>query len=134
MKFKQATIKQLRIFGFGLTIFLIAIALIRFLHQHEQSAFVLWGIAGVIFIINIFFPKFIKPVYQAAMFIAGILGWINTRILLSIFFYLLFTPISIILKIFRADPLHRKLMKEASSYWKPHSDKPTVKERYFQQF
>ncbi|NOZ62127.1 MAG: hypothetical protein GXO74_10635 [Calditrichaeota bacterium] len=134
MESKQITTKQLRTFGIALAIFLSIIAVIRFVHQGQQTALILWTSAGVVFLLTLLSPALIKPVYRGAMFIAGILGWINTRILLAIFFYLILTPISLVLKIFHKDPLKRKLGPEAETYWEPHSEKAADKNRYFHQF
>ena len=44
------------------------------------------------------------------------LGWINTRLILSVLFYGIFTPLGMIMRLFR-DPLDRQLRKERESYW-----------------
>lgn len=134
MKSKPISTKQLRTFGIALAIFLSIIAVIRFIHQSQQTAIILWISAGVVFFVTLLSPTLIKPVYRGAMFIAGILGWINTRILLAIFFYLILTPISLLLKIFHTDPLKRKLDPDAETYWEPHSEKVIDNDRYFHQF
>jgi hypothetical protein len=57
-------------------------------------------------------------VYIFWMRLAFILGWINTRIILFIIFYLIFTPIGIVLRIFGIDLLDRKIERDKESYWK----------------
>lgn len=134
MKIKSATKKQLRTFGIGLAIFLAAIGIVRYLSHHWQYSIYLWIAAAIIFLAALALPRSLNPVYKLAMIIAGALGWINTRILLSIFFYLILTPISLLLKLFRADPLKRKIDINAETYWQPHSERAADKERYFHQF
>ena len=77
-----------------------------------------WGIAaGCQLIIVLLIPKVLAPVYRFWMKLGAVLGFINVRILLSIIFYVMFTPISIINKLIRRDPLQRKINKQLVTYW-----------------
>lgn len=69
-------------------------------------------------------PVILKPIYIVWMTIGFALGWINTRIILSVVFYLLFTPAAISLKIFRKDPMCRKISSEIVSYKQLSSSSP----------
>ena len=76
-------------------------------------------------------PVILKPLYVVWMYIGFVLGWINTRIILCILFYVLFTPAALVMKIFRKDPMHRKITETAKSYRqsshrqpKHHMEKP----------
>jgi hypothetical protein len=55
---------------------------------------------------------------------AFVLGWINTRILLGIFFYLILTPIGLIMRISGKDLIDQKIDKGAKSYWKKRERVP----------
>ena len=48
----------------------------------------------------------------------GWLGAINTRIILSLMFYLLLTPIALVMKLLGRDPLQRRPDPAAPSYWR----------------
>lgn len=48
---------------------------------------------------------------------AHALGWLNTRILLTVVYVLLFALPAIILKILRKDLLSKKLNPSAQTYW-----------------
>jgi hypothetical protein len=50
------------------------------------------------------------------MRLGGILGWINTRIILAIGFYGLFMPIGIIMRMMGKDPLRRAFDPKIQSY------------------
>lgn len=134
MNKKEVTKKQLRTFGIALSIFLGIIGLIHFLKGHTHQNFWFWGAAGIVLISALSVPILIKPIYRGALFIAYILGWINTRIILGLIFYLLFTPISLIMKIIGRDPLNRKFNKETNSYWNIRERGPITKEQYLRQF
>ena len=61
--------------------------------------------------------KFLKPVYDIWMKFAAVLAWVNTRIILIVMFYLVFTPIGLIMKLFGSDQLGLRMEKEKESYW-----------------
>ena len=58
----------------------------------------------------------LKQIYRAWMCFARILSWINTRIILIIMFYLIFTPMGLFMRLFKIDLLERK--KKEGTYWK----------------
>lgn len=90
-----------------------------------------WILGSTLAVWALLHPRSLSPVYNLWMKIGHVLGWINTRIILAIMFYLLFLPIAIIMKIFGKDPLHKKLDRNLSSYRtettpqpKEHIEKP----------
>jgi len=62
------------------------------------------------------FPTTLKPIYRAWMALGVILGWINTRIILGVMYYLVFLPAGMIMKLMGKDPLNRKFDAKANSY------------------
>jgi multisubunit Na+/H+ antiporter MnhG subunit len=131
---KEVTKKQLRTFGIALSAFLGGIGLVHFLKGHTPKNLWFWGAAGIVFLTTLSVPILIKPIYRVALFIAHILGWINTRIILGLIYYLLFTPVSLIMKLIGRDALNRKFEKEAKSYWNIRDRTPKPKEQYLRQF
>jgi len=75
-----------------------------------------WIIFTVLVSWALIFPASLKPVYQNWMKFGNALGWINSRIILGIMFYLVFLPTAIILKILGKDPLHKKIEEKTVSY------------------
>jgi hypothetical protein len=59
----------------------------------------------------------LRPIYLAWMKFAFVLGWINTRILLGLFFYLIITPVGVGMRLFGKDLLDEKIDKSKGSYW-----------------
>jgi multisubunit Na+/H+ antiporter MnhG subunit len=66
-------------------------------------------------------PYLLKGLYITWMHIAFILTWINTKIILAIIFYIIFTPIGLFMRLLKFDLLERK--KSQDTYWK-QKDKP----------
>ncbi len=92
--------KQLRKFGitFGILFFITFIYF--FLKSDLSSASVLLIVAGITFIVlGLIFPLKLKLLYKYWMGIAFFLGWFVSRIILTILFAFIITPIGILLKI-----------------------------------
>ena len=113
----KTNLKEVKKFGFILTAFLLIVGTVSYFKGHETRAFVLWGIDAVVLLLNVFYLPAMKPIYVAAMKMAGVLGYINTKIILSVVYYLIFTPIGIFLKIMGKDLLDEKIDTNQVSYW-----------------
>ena len=124
--------KSLKKFGITMAIALLVISGILFLKNKDASYPV---IISVLFLsLGLIAPSTLRLTYIIWMKFALILGWINTRLILIIMFYLIFTPIGLIMRIFRTDLLERKLEKSKTSYWKAHQEKEFALENYERQF
>jgi len=75
-----------------------------------------WYVLAVLAGIAVVLPMALSPVYKVWMRFGLVMGWINTRLILGLIFYILFTPIAIILKILGKDPMLRKLDAGLQSY------------------
>ena len=75
-----------------------------------------WLIAGVLGVWALMAPNSLAPVYRIWMRIGLILGAISSRIVLSILFYLLITPVGFAMRWFGRDPMARQLDEQAKSY------------------
>ena len=58
-----------------------------------------------------------RPLHFAWMRFSQVLGWFSTRIVLSLFFYLIITPTGLLMKLLGKDLLDQKINKSARSYW-----------------
>jgi hypothetical protein len=50
------------------------------------------------------------------MAIGHVLGWINTRIILGVIYYGLFTPMGLVMRMGRKDPLRRQYDEAVDTY------------------
>ena len=75
-------------------------------------------VSAVLLVFYFFYPKGIYPIYRVWMFVAGIIGWINTRIILAFVFYVIIFPIGILLRVFGKLQYKSKEDESDSSYWK----------------
>ena len=87
------------------------------LMRHKPAAPGAFAAAAAFFALAFLFPSVLRPVYIIWMKFASLLGWINTRIIFFLIFYLVFTPAGLVMRLFGKDPLDRKIDKKKTSYW-----------------
>ena len=127
--------KQLRQFGLMVGGVLILIGLWKLYQgKHETARLILWLVGGLLVITGSIVPTLLTPVYWIWMKLAHLLGWVNTRLLLGIIFFVIITPMAIVMKVFGRDALNRKVDKDVDSYWIPRPPIESVKEHCERQF
>lgn len=103
--------------------------------MHDSILWSWFGLAGAFFLLaGLFVQSILRPVYIGWMKFAFILGWVNTRILLGVFFYLIITPIGVVMRLAGKDLLDRKIDRSAKSYWKKRDRTAFDPKRMEQQF
>jgi len=112
------SIKSLRKFAF--TIGLILLIIYSWFYYKDFS-----GITSILILITcllllllgIFFPKSLNPIYKLWMGLAFVLGWFVSRIILSLLFIFILTPISLIAKLVNKKFLDLSFKNQKDSYW-----------------
>ena len=61
-------------------------------------------------------PVLLAPVNRIWLKIGGVLGWVNTRLIMGVMFFLLIAPIGLLMRLFGKDTLSKKLSAEQVSY------------------
>ena len=103
---------------FGITIGVILLVIAGFLFWKENESFQIFLAIGITLLLtSIALPSVLKPVYWIWMIFATILGWIMTRVILSLLFFIIFTPIGLILRFFGKQFLELRWDKSKESYW-----------------
>jgi len=129
----KETKKDLRKFGISVGIILIVISAILF--WNEKNSYLYFGITGAVLgILSITFPKILKPINKIWMSLAIVMGWLMTRAILIILFYIVLTPIAFIAKIFKKNFLNLKIDKSVNSYWEVRENKNFNKSDFENQF
>jgi len=114
--------KELRQFGFVIGGILFAIGI--FLLYKGTSAYpVLLGLGLLIIVLGLALPKILLPFQKVWMILAVVLGFIMTRVILSILFYLVITPMGILARIFNKKFLDLKFHDSKQSYWNTREKK-----------
>lgn len=127
------TKKDLRKFGLTVGCVLAAIAGLLFYFE-KPSAIYFLIIGGLLFLSGALFPQFLKPLNKLWMSLAIVLGFFMSRVILTVLFYLILTPISFLAKLVGKKFLVLKYDKSAKTYWEKRSisrKKPIDYERQF---
>lgn len=125
--------KELRRFGLTIAIPLSLLAGLGAWRGHSLVPGLLASAAVALGALGFLAPRLLGPVHTGWMRFAEALGWVNTRILLSLVYYGVMTPIGLLMGLLGRDPLDRQL-NDRASYWKKHespSDPRGVMERRF---
>ena len=121
--------------NFGITLGIILLLISGFLFWKEKESFQIFLTIGIIlFLTAIALPSVLKPVYWIWMIFAIILGWFMTRVILSLLFYIIITPIGLTLRLFGKQFLELRWDKSKESYWNFRTNEHLKKENYEKQF
>ena len=108
--------KEIRKFAYTLGIFLVIVGVvISLLNKRVYPIPLVTGI--VLLITGASFPKILLPIQKVWMGLAVILGFISTRIILSILYFIVLTPIAFVARLRGKDFLNERIEKNKTSYW-----------------
>ena len=96
-------------------------------------AVAVWVVAVSVGVLGLVRPRCIRLIWLGLSYATFPIGWVVSHLVLAAVFYLLFTPIGVIMRLLGRDPLRRRADRSATSYWlrrKPPDDT----DRYFRQF
>ena len=112
---EKADRKRLRSFGFLVGGVFLGIGLWPFLFGEPYRVWAV-GVAAVLLVPALVWPPALEPLFKGWMFIGHVLGWINTRIILGLVFYLMVTPIGLLMRLLGKDPMSRRFDAGARTY------------------
>jgi Saxitoxin biosynthesis operon protein SxtJ len=124
--------RALRRFGFTVgpvVLFLGSVLLWR----HRGAGWPLIAIGTVLILAAGFAPLTLKWVHGPWMIVSLALGWIMTRILLTIVFFLVVTPVSLLQRFFGKRSIEVAFKADVASYWQTRTESP-IPEDYGKQF
>ena len=115
---EKTKINELRKFGIALSAALSLWGLI-FLRLGRHFYLYFFAFSIIFLFLTLVLPLLLKPVHKIWMFIAMAISWLLTMLTLSVLFYLVITPIALLIKISGKDFLNRKFSGSTASYWIP---------------
>ena len=77
---------------------------------------VLGSFGGALVFAGLFVPVVARAFHRAWMGLAAVLGHVNSRVLLTLMYYLVFTPYGLVSRLVGRDPLRRRGGR-GESYW-----------------
>jgi len=129
----SSTRKDLR--NFGLTVGGALVVLSALLWWWAKPAWVYLGAVGIaLALFGLAAPAMLKPLQKVWMTLAVVLGWVMTRVLLSLLFFTMFTAIGLIGRVFGKEFLSIKWKGKATTYWNYRKPESYDKRRTEMQF
>jgi saxitoxin biosynthesis operon SxtJ-like protein len=125
--------RELRKFGLLVGGVFTALGVVSWL-RHKPAAPWLLTPGVLLMVFGLLAPRTLKYIYLAWMSLAIVLGFVVSNILLTVFFFVVITPIGFIARCSGKDFLGLKLDSKAASYWLPREKKLRKPEEYERQF
>ncbi len=110
---------QLRHFGWLMGGVFLLVAVWPLLLRAEGVRLWALGVAGLFGGMGLVFPRGLTPVFRLWMKFGEKMGWLNSRILLSLLFYLILTPMGWVMALLGKRPLQLGFDSQAESYRVP---------------
>jgi hypothetical protein len=110
--------KTLRTFGYIWALIFFVVS-----YTHEMNAIFL-TISLCFFLSASFYPDLYTKTHLFQLWVkfGNLMGKVNSKIIISVLFFFIFTPIGIFLRLIKKDLLSKKLDKEAKSYFVVRKD------------
>lgn len=107
---------ELRKFSLIMGVALMVTGIALFLKENRLHAIFLL-VSPCLILTGLLAPKFLLPIHKVWMTIAVMMGWVMTRLILVVLFYLVITPVGLGARLFGKDILSQKIERDAESYW-----------------
>lgn len=128
----EPTVRDLRNFGWTFAGVALVFGLLL-LWRGRPSAPWFLGASAVFLALGAVAPGLLRPAFGPWMKFAEFLGYVNTRILLGVFFFIGMTPIGLVMRLAGKDPMQRTFRK-SGSYWTPSAPHSEGTKHFLRQF
>ena len=117
--------RALRRFGIVLGSALLLLGGLLLWRHHRSAGLALVSISALFVVIAGLAPLLLKWIHGPWMILSLALGWVMSRTLLTLAFFLIVTPIGLLQRLFGKRPLEIAVRTGASSYWHPRTAQPS---------
>lgn len=121
---------------FGLLVLLffgLVGALVLWRSGSSMASATIWSIGGGLTLVYYAVRPLRLAMFRLWMVAVFPIGFVVSHLAIGLVFYLVITPIGLVMRLLGRDPLERKFDRSAQSYWIRRSS-GTRPERYFRQF
>jgi len=125
--------RELKHFGLVIGLLIAAIGLIRYFVSHASGAETVILAGAILTLLGMFLPQALHIPYKLWMGFAVVMGWIMSRVILTVIFFAVVTPIGLVMRMLGKDLLELKRPIGAKTYWHHRSNKTFSKESYERQ-
>lgn len=97
------------------------------------ATLVVWSVVAIVAVAGTIKPRLMRPIFVGWMVAVFPIGWAVSRLLLVFIYYVVVTPIGLVMRLVGRDPMQRRFDRSATSYW-THRPPTEDAERYFKRF
>ena len=134
IRWKPAPREQLQFVAIWMPAFFLFLTAIAYWRFHSPKTAIFIGAVGLVLTVaGVAVSALRRPLYVAFMLASFPIGWVVSHLVLIIVFYLVITPIGLILRLLGRDPMERRLDPAAPTYWTAREPKSDI-DSYFRQY
>lgn len=126
------TKKDLKWFGVIIGVFLCIIVFLML--RKGNFHLILLLISSFFIVVALLRPFLLNPFYKVWMSLALVMGWIMSRIILTVLFLTLITVLASIIRLLKKDFVASKIEPKLKTYWLDKKKAVKSKESYLKQF
>ena len=131
---KRTEAQQARQFGLILPVVLGVLALLLWWRGHPRVALGIAAAGPVVPLVAFALPGTWLGIFRRWMQLAEVLSWFMTRVLLSVFFFVVLTPFGLVMRLFGKRPLDLAWQDGKATYWIDKEPGEFTPERYEKQY
>ena len=119
----------------GISVGMVMILLSLLLWYLDKTSFIYFSIIGGLFVILAFIAiPILRPIHKLWMMLALAMGFVMSRVILTVLYYLILTPIGILAKIVGKKFMPLRFDKSATTYWEKRENTTKLQIDYDRQF
>lgn len=127
---KRTEQQESRRFGVILAVILAAAGGLSLWRGHAGRGAVVEGLAALALALPFVAPALWLRAFRLWMKFAELLSWVMTRVILTVFFFLILTPIGLLMRLFGKAPLDLRFRDDKPTYWIDRPEAETPREQY----
>ena len=125
--------KELKKFALTMAVFFAVIGVLALLFHGRHR--VLWfGLSSPFVFFYFFKTEWLRPVHRGWMALALMMGWVMTRVILTVLFYFVLTPFSLIARLSGKKFMDTGFRKDTATYWNFRDPEKVKNRNYEHQF
>ena len=112
--------RQERSFGRSVGTLLVLIGVYQFVRGRATAGFWMMGIGALLAILGTLAPTTLRAPSRLWWRVSHALGWVSSHVLLTLFFFLVLTPLGLIFRLIGRDPLSQR---SGETTWSPYPER-----------
>jgi hypothetical protein len=120
---------------FGMAVGMVLVIIGSVMFWFDTPGFIYFTLTGTFLVFSaLVFPKVLKPLNQAWMTLAILLGFVMTRVILMFLYYFILTPVAFLARATGQKFIEKGFDKKKETYWNYREQKEFQKVDYERQF